>query len=75
MIIYYLTLFQTWLTKLHDQKNIEQEYRDDFEAEAFASGEFKGVRFTRNKNGTYQDPRLQKRWESYLSMMMAIDNA
>ncbi|MBS4081352.1 MULTISPECIES: hypothetical protein [Pseudomonas] len=60
---------------MSDDKSTEEQHREDFEDEAFASGEFKGIRFTKNANGEYKDERLQKRWEAYLSMAKAIDNA
>lgn len=75
MFIYYMTMFITWLNKMSDDKSIEDQNREDFEDEAFASCEFKGIRFTKNGNGTYKDERLQKRWEAHLSMAKAIDNA
>lgn len=53
--------------KLINFSALEQEYeealRERFEQKAFASGQFKGVRFTRSKEGNYLDARLEAAWQ------------
>jgi len=51
-----------------------EQYRDEFESEALASGDFKGVRFTRLDDGKYADPRLESEWVSWLRKAMLIDD-
>lgn len=52
----------------------EELYRDEFEAEALASGEFKGVRFTRLEDGKYADAGLESSWRIYVREAMQIDD-
>lgn len=49
---------------------LNQEYeavlREEFERKAFASGDFKGVRFTRRQSGDYADAGLEAAWQDCL---------
>lgn len=49
-------------TRDHDEL-----HRDEFERHAFASGDFKGVRFTRLKDGAYADARLEFAWHEWVA--------
>lgn len=48
-------------------------YRDEFESSAVASGEFKGIRFTRSSDGRYVDERLQESWVTWRENKKTID--
>lgn len=59
----FFTLFNT--SALHQE--CEELEREAFERHAFASGDFKGVRFTRLKDGKYADARLESEWREWLA--------
>ena len=64
-----LTAIKNFL-KPYSTAAINQEYeavlREEFERKAFASGDFKGVRFTRRKEGDYADAGLDAAWREHL---------
>lgn len=45
----------------------DESSRDNFERRAFASGDFKGIRFTRLKSGEYENPQLQSAWLEWVA--------
>ena len=47
-------------------REYDELHREDFERHAFASGDFKGVRFTRLKDGEYADARLESAWREWV---------
>lgn len=55
-----------------NKAELEESYRDEFETEAFASGEFKGVRFTRLSDGKYADDRLESTWRAWVKRAIQI---
>lgn len=48
-------------------QDFEEDHRDKFEREAFASGDFKGVRFTRTPGGEYANARLETTWKDWIA--------
>lgn len=53
----------------------EDCFREEFEDEAFESGEFKGVRFTRTNDGKYADQRLEAHWKKWVGLKISDDMA
>lgn len=49
-------------------QEFEETQREEFERQAFASGDFKGVRFTRLKAGDYADAGLDAAWREWLEL-------
>lgn len=56
-------------------KDLEEPYREEFERKMLESGEFKGVRMTRDEEGRYINPRLEKAWRAYVSFEVSTDTA
>ena len=58
-------LFRPYSAAVLNQQ-YEAVLREEFERKAFASGDFKGVRFTRRKEGDYTDAGLEAAWREHL---------
>lgn len=61
------------IKELFNPEKDYERYRDEFEANALASGAFKGIRFTRASNGDYIDERLQESWVTWRENKKTID--
>lgn len=62
------------IKKTFSKESREELYRDEFETEALASGEFKGIRFTRLDDGKYADANLEAAWRTWVREAMLIDD-
>jgi hypothetical protein len=67
--------FVRYFKKLTSKADLEDLYRDEFESAALASGDFKGVRFTRAADGKYVDARLESEWKTWVSQKIQVDSA
>lgn len=73
--LYHLAIFRAWLITFDSRRELEEDYREEFEREMLASGDFKCALFTVDERGRYHDQRLQARWEEHLSNTAMLDCA